>query len=84
MSELLFMPLALKDIYYSSSITYKQSLALHPGGKFPSLQIAQVADKLYDSDAKTPVTGRAPVKRGGEEGLRLLRNSPHCWGRRWR
>ena len=84
MSELLFLPLALKDICYSSSVTYKQSLALRPGGKFQSLQIAQVTDKLYDSDAKTPVSGMALFKKGGEEGLRPLRNTAHCWERRWK
>lgn len=83
MSEPLFMPLALKDICYSSSLTYKHSLALHPGGKFPSLQIAQVTDKLYDSNAKTLISGPALVKKGGAEGLQLLKNPAHCWERRW-
>lgn len=54
-SELLFMPLALKDVCYSNSITYEQSLALHPGDKFPNLPLAQVTNRLYDSDAKPVV-----------------------------
>lgn len=83
-SELLFTPLALKDRCHNSSITYKQSLALHPGGKFLNLQIGQVTDKLYNSDAKPPISGPALVKKGGEEGLQLLRNPAHCWERRWR
>lgn len=60
---------------------YKQSLALHPGGTFPSLQIAQVTDKLYGSDAKPLVSGVALVKKQRKEGLWLLRSPAHCWER---
>lgn len=80
-SELLFLRLALEDICHSSSVTYKQSLALHPGATFPSLQIAQVTDKLYDSDAKPSVSGVSLVKKQREEGLWLLRSPAHCWER---
>lgn len=64
-SELLFTPLALKDRCHNSSITYKQSPALHPGGKFSSLQIGQVTDKLYNSDAKPPISGPISSQEGG-------------------
>lgn len=62
-------------------MTYKHSLALHPGGSFPSLQIAQVTDKLYDSDAKPLVSGMALVKKQRKEGLWLQRSPAHCWER---
>lgn len=62
-------------------MTYKQSLALHPGGTFPSLQIAQVTDKLYDSDAKPLVSEMVLVKNWRKEGLWLLRSPAHCWER---
>lgn len=77
------VPLALKDLCYSR-VAYKQTLGLHPGGKFPSLQISQVIDKWCDTDAKTPVCGMAVVRKGGEESLNLLRNPAHSWERRCR
>lgn len=74
------VPLAPKDLCYSR-VVYKQTLDLHPGGRFPSLQTARAVDKWCDSDAKTPVHGITLVRKGGEEILNLLRNPAHSWER---